>query len=495
MAVLGRITVNLTARTAAFAAGMQRAQGILGRFRRGVAAAGAAMLRIGAVAAGVGIAGATAFAWWQKGIFENIDAQAKLADSLGLSTEGLAGLTLAAKLSGVEQAQLADSLKTMGVNLGQAAMGTGRARKYLKALGLSVSDLLSLAPEEQFSRLADAINALPTATERAAAAAGIFGGNSQKLLTVLALGSRGLAEMRKEADRLGLSFKRVDALLVEQANDALSSVGEVIRGLGQKIAVGLAPFVTAAAQEFERLGLAAQNSLAGNIVAGAEKAAMGLAVISDAIEGVKAVFYALGSVVLEVFNGILETITAVAETAADLTKYKAVRFLGGWTEQDAEEIRAGVADLRAYQKEIEQRRDSGWQLAAEAAEKFARGDAQAKAAAAFKRIEAGAAAARRASETAAAMRVNPHSMARAAMAAGLGQAAPESPAAAAAAAPAAAVYKPGEFGVGPLKYHVPAFGGAGTRTQPQEVRSPFFEQITSLLGQIRFLLAGGQGVD
>src|SRR5210317_1869485 len=70
-----------------------------------------------------------------------IDALAKTADKLGVTTEALAGLRLAAQLTGVETRQLDLGLQRATRRISEAAVGTGEAQAALKELGLDAQEL------------------------------------------------------------------------------------------------------------------------------------------------------------------------------------------------------------------------------------------------------------------------------------------------------------------------------------------------------------------
>jgi len=200
------------------------------------AAVGAAGL---AAAAGLAVATSKAMA--------SIDATAKLSDRLGITTEGLIGLRHAAELTGAGADTMDSSLERMNKRLGEAAAGTGEARKYLAALGLDVQDLLRLSPDQAFAEIAESVNGLSTQSEKAAVAAALFGREGVSLLNTMALGKDGLHDTAVEAEALGLSFSRIDAAKVEQANDAIHRARMAFSSTGRTIAVNLAPYITAVA--------------------------------------------------------------------------------------------------------------------------------------------------------------------------------------------------------------------------------------------------------
>src|SRR3954466_3699687 len=113
---ISKLAVLLTANTSGFTSGLKSAVGPLKSFGSSVTSIGSKVLGFGgaltAVAAGAGM---TALIHQS---FEAIDANAKLADRFGATTEGLVGLQHAGDLAGVSSEQM-----------------TGALEKMLKALG------------------------------------------------------------------------------------------------------------------------------------------------------------------------------------------------------------------------------------------------------------------------------------------------------------------------------------------------------------------------
>src|SRR5690606_20240331 len=109
-------------------------------------------------------------------------------------------------------------------------------RDAIEALGLSADALARMKPDEAMAAIADRLKEIKNPAERAAVASDIFGRAGMKLQNVLMGGSEAFKAAREETERLGISFNRVDAAKVEQANDAMMRAKEVVRGVGQQVA-------------------------------------------------------------------------------------------------------------------------------------------------------------------------------------------------------------------------------------------------------------------
>jgi plasmid maintenance system antidote protein VapI len=284
MATVKYMNVVLGMNTGKFQKGTQSAVSSLGSLKSAIGVTSGA---IGALAGVIG--GAAAFLTIKaltQDSMEAIDSTAKLADRLGTSTEALLGLQHAADLSGTSADSLQSALEKMSVNLSKAKGGAAGAKDAFEQLGLNVDDLASGDPIEAVKQIADGINALPSASDRAAASMEIFGKQGIGLLSTLAEGSEGIAEMTAETVKLGLSYSRVDAAQVEAANDAISRAGKLVTGLGNQLAIQLSPYIEVAANkltEFATTGV----DMASVVSTSLDWISSGVGFVADALDLLK----------------------------------------------------------------------------------------------------------------------------------------------------------------------------------------------------------------
>lgn len=220
---------------------------------------------------------------------ESIDANAKLADALGATTQGLTELQYAANTTGSNTETLNKGLEQMEKMLGDARNGSQKAANEFERLGLSVNQLAQERPEAAFASIADAISKLATGADRAAAANAIFGKAGKELIPMLEQGSAGLAAMAKEADALGLSYSRIDAAKVEAANDAIAKIKAATQGLGNEIAIQLSPIIVAMVAEFETWAKKAGGTQKV-VTEGLEVVVKAVAFLADMVRGLEVVW-------------------------------------------------------------------------------------------------------------------------------------------------------------------------------------------------------------
>ncbi len=169
---IASLKVLLEAVTGKFDKNMKKSSKRVAKFRasvgtaaKGVAAFGAAS----AVAAAAGVAALTS-----KGLAA-VDAQAKLADRLGVTVESLAGFQLAAQIGGASSEDVTKGIERMTRSLGEAGQGLSTPLRGLETLGLKLEDIKTLRPDEQFRTIAEAIKGIQDPADRATASYAIFG--------------------------------------------------------------------------------------------------------------------------------------------------------------------------------------------------------------------------------------------------------------------------------------------------------------------------------
>lgn len=252
MANIGSIAVSLTAKIDKFRKGFKKAGKITARLGDKI---GGVAKKVGALGAAFGAAAFAGLSVWTRNAMQSIDATAKMADVLGLTTEQLIGLQQAAKINGVELSQLNTGITRMLKNIGDAKFGLSTAVRSLDQLGLSAEELQGMETDETFKLIADRMRALPDATTKANVALNLFGRSGLGLLKVMESGAEGLTRFQEEAKRLGVSFNRIDAGKVEAANDAIARAQDVLQGVVNTLAIKLAPFIEATAVKFRELAM------------------------------------------------------------------------------------------------------------------------------------------------------------------------------------------------------------------------------------------------
>lgn len=299
---------DLKRRIIAVFSAQNKAKGTMASFRRGLDITGRAMKRMAKVGAVMTVAAVAGSAYMIKRQMEAIDVIAKLSDRLGIATEDLVGLQHAASISGVSTEALNKSLDMFVRRLGEMTMGSGEAQRGLEMLGLTTEELIRLSPAEAMGIAADKINRLETQAEKAAAAYFLFGRAGAQLVTMFAVGSEGLREFQREAERLGLTFSRFDAAQIEAANDALTRARATMTGLFRTATIELAPYIEALADKFVDVATSGEG-MGANVVNVFEQMSLAAIRFGDVVQGSSAKLKAFHAGALGGAAGMLDILT------------------------------------------------------------------------------------------------------------------------------------------------------------------------------------------
>lgn len=186
-----------------------------------------------------------------KNAMSNIDAQAKLARSLGTTVGSMQVLQRAGELAGVSLGELEKGSRDLTMRLSEAAEKAGPARDALKRMGLAADDLLALPLDQRIAAINAAMVEFVPAAERAALAGDLFGIKGAFLMSRLDPAT--LKQATAEMAAFGYTISQTDASKIELANDAISKIGLVTSALVNRITVFLAPALNVMATGFAGL--------------------------------------------------------------------------------------------------------------------------------------------------------------------------------------------------------------------------------------------------
>ncbi|HBN61397.1 MAG TPA: hypothetical protein DD442_15470 [Halomonas sp.] len=167
---------------------------------------------------------------------------------IGASVEALSQYNHVAGLSGVAFEQLTTGWQRQTRRISEAAQGYGTATDALDTLGLSAEALNQLAPEEQFERIAEALQGVESQADRTALAMKLWDTEGVGLLQIVNQGTDAMRAMRDEADRLGLTISQETADAMATYNDEMARFQAVATGVTRQVAAELVPAMTTGLQ-------------------------------------------------------------------------------------------------------------------------------------------------------------------------------------------------------------------------------------------------------
>lgn len=166
------------------------------------------------------------------------------AQAAGVAAGKLSELAAVARASGGDLNSLSTAFETMQERISQAASGQREATAALTQLGLQVEFLRSLSPEEQFEQIADALQRVQNTSDRVRLGNQVLGGSYEKLVPMLAEGSKGLERMVDAQEKLGNTLSDEEIRKLKAMQDAVKELGQAWTRFGNTLAITVAPALT-----------------------------------------------------------------------------------------------------------------------------------------------------------------------------------------------------------------------------------------------------------
>lgn len=167
----------------------------------------------------------------------------KTSQKIGMGVEALSGLKYAAELADVTMQSLTTGLRKLAQNASDAAAGTGEALPAFEAMGIAVKDSSGhlKTTDDLLLDVAEKMSQYGDSAQKTALAQKIFGRAGSDLIPLLNAGKSGIAELRAEAEKLGLTWSGPDAQAAEDFNDNLTRLKRSIDGMVLSIGKELLP--------------------------------------------------------------------------------------------------------------------------------------------------------------------------------------------------------------------------------------------------------------
>lgn len=237
----------------------------VGQLQSGMKMLGPATLVVGSALAGA-TAAFVAFSKASEVVLERakqIDELAKASARLGESVGDLQAFQFAlGEVAGVDAGTAQQALAELRKSIGEALQGDQGKIDILAQLGLDAASLSQGGPVQAFEQIKTAIGGIENASQRAAVAEKLLGGEARKLMGLLSDQSDAFTESMQAAQDLGLTISDAGAAGVEAMNDALGRARASVDGLITQFTVQLAPAIEEAASAFTAI---ATESAATNV--------------------------------------------------------------------------------------------------------------------------------------------------------------------------------------------------------------------------------------
>lgn len=185
---------------------------------------------------------------------KDIDALAKAARNVGESVAGLQAFQFAlGETVGLDSGSATKLLDELRKSVGDALQGDKGKIDILAQLGLDAQSLSNAGPVKAFQEVQAAIAKIENASQRAAIAQKLLGGEANAIMALLSDQSDAFAQSMQAAQDLGLTISDAGAAGVEAMNDSLARASAILDGVISQVTVELAPAIKIAADSATEL--------------------------------------------------------------------------------------------------------------------------------------------------------------------------------------------------------------------------------------------------
>lgn len=316
---IGTLTIEMAANVARIRADMDAAKSTVNGAMESIKnAAGMAAKALGLIGAGLSVGAAV------KGLYDlTIDAMKAqaalkgLSETTGATVEWLSSIRVVAKLAGTDMEAISTGLTKLAKNI---ETGSTEADKGLRAIGLSSKELQGLNTDQQFDKIAKALDGYADGAGKTAAAQLILGKSGAALLPFIKdyveygdLAVKTTAEQARQADDLEKNIKRLTA-----AKEAWKKVvgTALVPVLDDVVKVLLKMQTETGGVNAEAKRLAGD----GSIRKWAESAVIGVAYLVDILQGLWGLFKTVGSGIAGIMAASMEIVGSLGEALIAVIK-------------------------------------------------------------------------------------------------------------------------------------------------------------------------------
>lgn len=311
---LGRLTVDLMAKTAGIEKGTREGRKQFRELEKSVESA-EKTIRVGMAAAAAATAAyAVAVVKLAKDEISLIATQDNLARSMNATVTGLRAVNKAAGDHGIDE--LDSSLNRLNRRLGAAERGAGPAAHAVEALGLNIRQIANADADEKLALIADAIQKNGVSANVATRYLQDFGFEQQGIYNLFRDGGDAIRANRQEIEKMGLAVSEIDAQRIQQAQTAFDGMGDIVAGIKTQLGTELAPILAGIVQTITD----ATNETVdfGEVVGGVVNSSIdAVGYLLDAVDGVSRSFELVGSGIAVAMLGAEAAVLAMAVTITE----------------------------------------------------------------------------------------------------------------------------------------------------------------------------------
>lgn len=165
----------------------------------------------------------------------------ELSQRTDIGIESLQRWGYAASMSGADIDKLEVGMKKLSTSMVDAQNGSEKSKTAYEALGISMSDLSTMSPEQTFDAVMAKLADMPESAEKNVIGNQLLGKSYTELKPLLAEGSEGIQALKDNADALGIVMGADAVVAAEGFGDQMDNVKLGFEGVKNKLAIELMP--------------------------------------------------------------------------------------------------------------------------------------------------------------------------------------------------------------------------------------------------------------
>lgn len=172
--------------------------------------------------------------------YDNADAIRRQGEMVGVAADEWARYSYAARIAGIDNDQLGDVFKDLGVKITDAAKtGAGPMVDFFTQINKSAEDWAAMSPDEQFRQFAEELNRMSDSDARFYLDE--INDSAFRLFETLSTGD--LLRLADEAEQLGLSLTQAQFDNISDTRRELETLAETGNGVWRQVLAAAAPAV------------------------------------------------------------------------------------------------------------------------------------------------------------------------------------------------------------------------------------------------------------
>lgn len=206
---------------------------------------GGSILKGGAIIGGAALAAGGALVGMAKKSADSADRVNDLSAKMGMSKKGFQEWDFVLKQNGSSIDAMSMGMKTLTNSAQEAMLGTGKGAESFKKLGINIKDSNGKLKDQEtlFNETIEALQGVENATERAGLANDLLGKSGMELGPVLNLTAGEVANLKKEANDLGIVMSDKDIEAGGELADTFEKLTATIGGMVNTVLAPLLPLV------------------------------------------------------------------------------------------------------------------------------------------------------------------------------------------------------------------------------------------------------------